>query len=122
MCPSSQRTVSHAAAMVTVTALTTHPLKARPTCAHLTTVADGEKTVHGSWGLTVLPGELRSTSSPFPRLPAPHAYSTTKATCTGATAFLAGLLYVVPSLVAQKCSSTSKHRGKAGFQSETKLS
>lgn len=44
VCPSSQRTVSHAAATVTVTAPTTHPLNARPMGAHLITAAEGKKT------------------------------------------------------------------------------
>lgn len=128
--PSLQRTASRTAAMVTVTAPTTHPLKARPTAAHLTTAVEGGKS--RTWELgTDYPAraalEQAACAPPSPHSSAclPHAPATPPQK---------------PREVGQQTSSLCFHTwshhwwhrrsvhqpasiwGKAGFWPETKLS
>lgn len=80
VCPSLQRTASYSAAMVTVTAPTTNPLKARPMAAGLTTAVEGEKS--STWKVGTCPArttiEWAACTLPSHHSPAciPHAPAT----------------------------------------------
>lgn len=100
MCPQS-----HTAAMVLPQLLQPIQSQASGCCSYPS--LDGEIRAHGSWEQL----KRRQCAPTIPLCPSPpssHTSFTTNDTCNRAAAFPAVLPHVGPSLVAHRCSSTSR--------------